>query len=36
VARTLQAVERQWIAEGFPDITRIEQIITEQLRSQTG
>ncbi|MEM7665767.1 MAG: CCA tRNA nucleotidyltransferase [Pseudomonadota bacterium] len=31
VARILQAVERRWIAEGFPDSERIEQILTEEL-----
>ncbi|MEM8725025.1 MAG: CCA tRNA nucleotidyltransferase [Pseudomonadota bacterium] len=31
VARILQAVERCWIAEGFPDEARIEQILAAEL-----
>lgn len=31
VARILQAVERRWIAEGFPDSERIEQILIDEL-----
>ncbi|MEM9501545.1 MAG: CCA tRNA nucleotidyltransferase [Pseudomonadota bacterium] len=31
VARILQAVERRWIAEGFPDSDRIEQILADEL-----
>ncbi|MEM6857670.1 MAG: CCA tRNA nucleotidyltransferase [Pseudomonadota bacterium] len=32
VARILQAVERRWVAEGFPDIARIEALVDEELR----
>lgn len=32
VARTLQRVESRWIAEGFPDATRIDAIVDEELR----
>ncbi|MGN6501128.1 MAG: CCA tRNA nucleotidyltransferase [Tsuneonella sp.] len=31
VARTLQAVERRWIAEGFPTRARVEAILDEEL-----
>ena len=31
VARILRAVERRWIAEGFPDRTRVEQLLAEEL-----
>jgi len=31
VARILQAVERRWIAAGFPDETQIERFLTEEL-----
>lgn len=31
VARILQAVERRWIAEGFPDYARIDALLTEEL-----
>ncbi len=31
VARILQTVERRWVAEGFPDKARIEQILSEEL-----
>ncbi|MFC0590587.1 CCA tRNA nucleotidyltransferase [Novosphingobium aquiterrae] len=31
VARTLQAVETQWIAEGFPDAARVRRILDELL-----
>ncbi len=31
VARILQTVEARWIAEGFPDISRVEQILSEEL-----
>jgi poly(A) polymerase len=31
VARILQAVERRWVAEGFPGETRIEQLLGEEL-----
>ncbi len=31
VAKILQAVERRWVAEGFPDEARIEQILGEEL-----
>lgn len=31
VARTLQAVEARWVAEGFPDSARLEAILTEEL-----
>ncbi|MEE4287998.1 MAG: CCA tRNA nucleotidyltransferase, partial [Erythrobacter sp.] len=33
VARILQAVERRWVAEGFPDLARIEAILAEELRA---
>ncbi len=32
IARTLQAVERRWIAEGFPDEARIACLLDEELR----
>ena len=32
VARLMQAVERRWVSEGFPDIARVEQILAEELR----
>lgn len=31
VARILRAVERRWVDEGFPDLSRIEQLLTEEL-----
>jgi poly(A) polymerase len=31
VARILQAVERRWIAEGFPERARVEALLTEEL-----
>lgn len=31
VARVLQAVERRWVDEGFPDISRIETILEHEL-----
>lgn len=31
VAKILQTVERRWVAEGFPDEARIEQILSEEL-----
>ena len=31
VARVLQAVERRWVAEGFPDSVRIEAMLAEEL-----
>ncbi|PKB25015.1 poly(A) polymerase [Novosphingobium kunmingense] len=31
VARTLQAVEARWIAEGFPDAKRVAQMLDEEL-----
>lgn len=31
VARVLQAVERKWIAEGFPDRARVEQLLEAEL-----
>lgn len=31
VARILQAVEARWVAEGFPDSTRIDQLLSEEL-----
>ena len=31
VARVLQAVERRWVAEGFPDRARVEQLLAEEL-----
>lgn len=31
VARTLQAVEERWIEEGFPDETRVAQLLDEEL-----
>ena len=33
VARILQAVERRWIAEGFPPRARVEAILTEEMSS---
>ncbi|MEI6642543.1 MAG: CCA tRNA nucleotidyltransferase [Novosphingobium sp.] len=32
VARILRAVETRWIAEGFPDAARVEELLTEELR----
>lgn len=34
VARILQTVEARWLAEGFPDAARIEQILAEALADQ--
>lgn len=31
VARVLQAVEARWVAEGFPDSARVDQLLTEEL-----
>jgi poly(A) polymerase len=31
VARTLRAVERRWVAEGFPDRGRVEELLDEEL-----
>ena len=31
VARILRTVERRWVDEGFPDMSRIEQLLTEEL-----
>ncbi|MEM7690288.1 MAG: CCA tRNA nucleotidyltransferase [Pseudomonadota bacterium] len=31
VARLMQAVERRWVAEGFPDLARTEEILDEEL-----
>ena len=31
VARTLQAVEARWVAEGFPDAARIDTLLTEEI-----
>lgn len=36
VARILQTVEGRWVAEGFPDSARIEQLLAEALADQTG
>jgi poly(A) polymerase len=36
VARLMQAVERAWIAEGFPDPARIHQLLDEELRKSGG
>ncbi len=33
VARILQSVERQWVAEGFPDEARIEEILSIELKA---
>jgi poly(A) polymerase len=35
VARILQAVERRWIAEGFPGRTRVEALLDEELSSNS-
>lgn len=32
VARLMQKIERRWVAEGFPDIARVESILDEELR----
>ncbi len=32
VARILQTVEKRWIAEGFPDRARVEQILADEMR----
>jgi len=32
VAATLQAIERRWIAEDFPDAARVEALVDEELR----
>jgi poly(A) polymerase len=34
VARIMQAVERRWVEEGFPDAARIEELVSELLVSQ--
>ncbi len=31
VARIMQAIERQWVAEGFPDSARIEQLLAQEI-----
>jgi poly(A) polymerase len=31
VARVLQQIEARWVAEGFPDAARIEQLLGEAL-----
>lgn len=36
VARILQAVERQWIAEGFPGRQRVERLLAEELGDRSG
>lgn len=35
VARLMQTVERRWVAEGFPDMARVDAILDEELR-ETG
>jgi poly(A) polymerase len=35
VARILQAVERRWIAEGFPGRTRVEALLAEELSNNS-
>ena len=35
VARTLQAVEARWVAEGFPDAARIDTLLTEEIARLT-
>ena len=32
VARVMQAVEKRWVAEGFPDAARIEELVSEALK----
>ncbi len=32
IAHLMQAVERAWVAEGFPDLARIEQLLDKELR----
>ncbi|MFC3100870.1 CCA tRNA nucleotidyltransferase [Altererythrobacter lauratis] len=34
VARTLRAVEARWVAEGFPDRARVEEMLAEELRAK--
>lgn len=36
IARIMQTIERRWLGEGFPDITRIEQMLDEELRQSRG
>jgi len=36
VARTLQAVEARWVAEGFPGVERVSALLDEELQSQPG
>jgi poly(A) polymerase len=31
VARILQAVERRWVSEGFPERARVEALLAEEL-----
>jgi len=31
VAATMQAIERQWVAEGFPDLSRVREIAEEEV-----
>jgi hypothetical protein len=33
VARTLKQIEERWVAEGFPDDERLEQLVQEALAS---
>ena len=32
IARILQAVEKRWVAEGFPDRARVEELLAEEIR----
>ena len=32
VARILQAVEKRWVSEGFPDARRVSELLDEELR----
>lgn len=36
VARLMQTVEKRWVAEGFPNIARIEAILDDELRQSSG
>lgn len=36
VARTLKAIERRWVAEGFPGEDRLEQVVVEEVAAAQG
>ncbi|CAA9530580.1 MAG: CCA tRNA nucleotidyltransferase [uncultured Sphingomonas sp.] len=36
IARTLKAIERRWVEEGFPDAQRLAQLVDEALATKSG